>query len=675
MKVLAEFPRKVRVLEEGVWIPVSGGERLAARIWLPEDAERDPVPALLEYLPYRKRDMTRARDEPIHHYFAGHAYASARVDLRGAGDSFGLMRDEYEKIEQDDALEVIAWLAAQPWCTGEVGMFGISWGGFNSLQVAARRPPALKAIITSCSTDDRYSDDMHYSGGCLLNDNFDWGTTFFSLLPLPGDPRVMGEGWRDNWRRRLENAPCPIETWLDHQCRDAYWEQGSVNQDYEAIRCPVFAVGGWQDGYSNAIPRLLAHLKTPRLGLIGPHAHQFGHDERAPGPAIGFLQESLRWWDHWLKGRDTGIMEEPMLRAFMAEDLPAAPRYARCPGRWVAERSWPSPRIEARTLYLDRQGIEERAGAELPLAHRSPQSVGLAGGEWCPYGTGGDGAEFPGDQRIDDARSLVFDGPVLDAPIEILGAPVATLRLAVDRPAAFVCVRLNDVKPDHSVARVSYGLLNLTHRAGHREALPLVPGKRYEVTLRLNDVAYAFRAGHRMRISVSTTYWPMVWPSPEPVTLTLLTGKSRLSLPVRPRGGEPRCRPFASPEQGPPMAHREVAPGRSRNRVIHDTGTERVEVRSERGDGVHEITEHGLSFGRDTRERMAIREGDPLSAETEMQVVCTMAREDWRVEVDARTRVRASAGAFELQAELDVRENGVRVHARNWHRAIPRDGV
>ena len=675
MKTVTEFPREVRVLEEGVWIPVSGGVRLAARLWLPADAEHDPVPALLEYLPYRKRDMTRGRDEPMHHYFAGHGYASVRVDLRGAGDSFGVMHDEYAKQEQDDAVEVIAWLAEQPWCSGKVGMFGISWGGFNALQVAARRPPALGAIITSCSTDDRYTDDMHYAGGCLLNDNFDWGTTFFSILPLPGDPRVMGEGWRDNWRERLRSAPCPVETWLEHQCRDAYWEHGSINEDYRAIRCPVFAVGGWLDGYSNAIPRLLAHLEVPRLGLIGPHAHQFGHDGRAPGPAIGFLQEALRWWDHWLKRRDTGIMDEPMLRAFMGEDVPAAPHYARCPGRWVAEASWPSPRIEPRVFHLNRYGLEAEAGTECALSHRSPESVGLGAGEWCPYGTGGEGAEFPGDQRIDDARSLVFDGPLLDVPLEILGAPVVSLSLAADRPVAFVYVRLGDVKPDGSVARVSYGLRNLTHRDGHRAAHPLVAGERYEVQVPLNDVAYSFRAGHRLRISVSTTCWPMVWPSPEPVTLTLFTGASRLSLPVRPREGAPECRPFQEPEQGPPMPSRQIEAPFSRNHVVHDLVADRIEVRSERGDGLYEISGHGLAFGRNTWERMAIREGDPLSAETEMRIRCTMMREDWRVEVDARTRVGASAGAFELQADLDVRENGVRIHSRSWHRSIPRHGV
>ena len=390
MRVLEDLPHKVKVLEEGVWIPLSSGHRLAARIILPDDAEQAPVPALLEYLPYRKRDLTRAGDVPLHGYLAGHGYASVRVDLRGAGDSFGVMRDEYTQQEHDDAIEVIAWLAAQPWCSGKVGMFGISWGGFNSLQVAARRPPALKAIVTSCSTDDRYRDDMHYMGGCLLNDNLDWGTTFFSILPLPGDPAIMGEAWRDNWMERLADVPCPVETWLEHQHRDAYWKHGSVNENYDDIEIPVFAVGGWLDGYSNAIFRLLANLKGPRLGLVGAHAHQWGHAAREPGPAIGFLQESLRWWDYWLKDEETGIMDEPMLRVLMQEDLPARPWYQTCPGRWVGETSWPSPRTMNSSLHLNAGGLSGTAEPETVLANASPQVCGLSGGEWCPYGTGGD---------------------------------------------------------------------------------------------------------------------------------------------------------------------------------------------------------------------------------------------------------------------------------------------
>jgi predicted acyl esterase len=266
--------------------------------------------------------------------------------MRGNGESDGLMLDEYTEQEQDDALEVIEWLARQPWCTGAVGMIGISWGGFNGLQVAARRPPALQAVITLCSTDDRYADDIHFMGGCLLNDNLSWASTMFAYSSRPPDPAIVGERWRELWLYRLEHTVLLVEKWLRHQRRDRQWRHGSVCEDFDAIQCPIYAVGGWADGYSNAIPRLLAGLGVPRKGLIGPWAHRYPHFA-TPGPQIGFLQECLRWWDRWLKGVDTAIMDEPMYRVWMEESVPPTAEYEERPGRWVAEPSWPSPNITA----------------------------------------------------------------------------------------------------------------------------------------------------------------------------------------------------------------------------------------------------------------------------------------------------------------------------------------
>src|ERR1700687_3249812 len=275
-RIRTDLPCAVEVLET-VWIPLADGTRLAARMWLPIGAKANPVPAILECVPYRRRDGTRLRDEPMHAYFAGYGYASVRVDLRGSGDSDGLLDDEYLKQEQDDALEVIDWLAVQPWCTGRVGMLGISWGGFNSLQVGARRPTALRAIITSCSTDDRYNDDIHYMGGCILGDNFSWASTFFGQVsPPPPDPEVVGERWRDMWLERLEGTPLLLGRWLSHQRRDAYCKHGSVCENYGDIQCPVFVIGGWNDGYQNAIPRLLEGLKVPRVGVVGAWSHTYG---------------------------------------------------------------------------------------------------------------------------------------------------------------------------------------------------------------------------------------------------------------------------------------------------------------------------------------------------------------------------------------------------------------
>ncbi|MGF1608566.1 MAG: CocE/NonD family hydrolase, partial [Kiloniellales bacterium] len=332
MRVVEQFPRPVREIEN-CWITLSDGCRLATRIWLPEDAERDPVPAILEYLPYRKRDGTAARDALTHPYVAGHGYAAVRVDMRGNGESDGLMWDEYLKQEQDDALEVIDWLVAQPWCSGKVGMIGISWGGFNGLQVAARAPEALKAIVTLCSTDDRYADDIHYKGGCLLNENLGWASTMLAYSSRPPDPALVGERWRETWLERLENQPLLVENWLRHQRRDAFWKHGSVCEDFGAIKAAVFAVGGWGDAYSNAVPRLLAGLKSPVKALVGPWVHKYPHFA-VPGPRIGFLQEALRWWDFWLKGEATGVLRDPAMRAYIIDSYSPQDLPAQLAGRW-----------------------------------------------------------------------------------------------------------------------------------------------------------------------------------------------------------------------------------------------------------------------------------------------------------------------------------------------------
>ena len=320
MKVKTSFPRRVR--ESGpVQIVLSDGIRLAARIWFPDDAEQDPVHAILEFLPYRFQDGTAPRDALTHPWFAGHGFAGVRVDMRGSGNSEGVLRGDYLKQEQNDALEVINWISRQPWCTGNVGMIGISWGGFNGLQVAARRPPALKAIVSICSTDDRYADNVHYMGGAMLCDNIAWSTYIFSLNTTPPDPQFLGSAWREVWLQRLNESGFWLEDWLEHQHRDEFYKHGSVCENPGDIECAVYAVGGWVDGYTNAVFRLLSTLNAPCKGLVGPWAHRYPHFA-SPGPSIGFLQECLRWWDKWLKGIENGIMDEPLLRCWMQHSDP-----------------------------------------------------------------------------------------------------------------------------------------------------------------------------------------------------------------------------------------------------------------------------------------------------------------------------------------------------------------
>jgi hypothetical protein len=676
MNVRSEFPRTVQVIDHE-WIELADGTRLNARVWLPDDAQADPVPAILEASPYRLTDGG-LRDWEFYGYWAGFGYACVRVDLRGTGDSDGFIDDEYTPQEQRDVCEVIAWLAAQPWCSGAVGMTGLSWTGFNSLQVAALRPPALKAIITCMSTDDRYADDVHYKGGCVSGlDMLPWGGTMLHYQALPPHPQVVGhEGWRARWLERLEHNTDWVETWLSHQRRDDYWQQGSVCEDYGAIEAAVYAIGGWTDGYHNAVLRLMAGLPGPRKGLLGPWSHAFPN-KVVPGPAIGALQDTLRWWDHWLKGIDTGIMDEPMLRVWMEDFVAPAPLIALHPGRWVAEREWPSPRLRRRTWTLNDGTIDDRPAAETRIEHSSLQLSGMDAGAWCAEGTPGD---WPFDQRAEDGRSVTWDSAPLTEPLEILGFPEVTLQLAADRPRALICVRLCDVAPDGCSKLVTRQVLNLTHREGHEHPSPLTPGRRYDVTVRLDSIAHAFSAGHRLRVGASTAYWPWVWPSPENVRLTVFTGgSSRLVLPARPPyPGDAALPPFAAPEQAAAADYDTLIPPGSRGRRVRwdvDTNTMEYEYRYVDG-GRYLERRHGIETEDHCVYSYTMTEGDPLSAVSRCVARSDLIRGDeLDVHVDTVSELRADAADFIVADEQHVYERGEQVFEMRRTYRIARDLV
>ncbi|MDT8345482.1 MAG: CocE/NonD family hydrolase, partial [Thermohalobaculum sp.] len=581
MQIVSDFPRVV-VEHPDMGIVLADGCRLSARVWMPRDAAADPVPAVLEFLPYRKRDGTIVRDALTHPYLAGHGYACLRVDMRGNGDSDGLMEDEYSAQELADACEVIAWIAAQPWCSGAVGMMGISWGGFNALQVAALQPPALKAIISLCSTVDRYADDIHYKGGCLLGENLGWGATMWAYSSRPPDPMLRPD-WRRMWLERLEAEPFLPALWLGHQRRDAYWRHGSVCEDYPAIRAAILAVGGWGDSYKNAVPQLVQHAGAK--GIVGPWVHKYPHFA-VPEPRIGFLDEALRWWDRWLKGLPTGVEDDPACRLFLMDGVRPATWYDRRPGRWIAEPSWPSPNIAPTTLPFG-PGTMGTA-APFAIALSSPQDCGTDGGEFCAIWLG---PEMPGDQRRDDALSACFESAPLTDATDIVGAPVVRLRLSSDRPVAQVAVRLNHIHPDGAATRITWGVLNLTHSADHADAAPLVPGREIEVAVALDHIAYRVPAGHRLRVAVSSAYWPMIWPTPERVTLTLTAGA--LDLPVRAAAGEGDEVTFPPTAAAPPLDLRERRPVAHQRRTEIDRHSGMVSLIVEDDFGAHENPETG----------------------------------------------------------------------------------
>ncbi len=666
MKTITEFPRDIIEFPDmGIVMP--DGTRLSARVWMPADADQDPVPAILEHLPYRKRDGTTARDCLTHPYFAGHGYASIRVDMRGNGDSEGLMDDEYSDQEWQDACDVIAWAAAQPWCNGKVGMMGISWGGFNGLQVAALQPKALKAVITLCSTDDRYADDIHYKGGLLLNENMGWGATMLSYSSRPPDPALAGDKWRDMWLDRLEHEPFLPAVWLRHQRRDAYWKRGSVNEDYSAIKAAVLAIGGWGDSYKNTVSRLVENLNSPAKGIVGPWVHKYPHFA-VPSPAIGFLQEALRWWDRWLKGKDTGVEDDPAMRLYVMDSEPPRDWYLERAGRWIAEQQWPSPNIATRTLALGANGsLADDATLDRAVSIASPQDCGMDGGEYCAIWLG---PELPGDQRADDAKSACFDGAVLEAPLDIVGGPVIRLKLAADRSRAMVAVRLCDVQPDGASTRITYGVLNLCHRNSHEFPEDVTPGETMEIAFKLDDIAYRVAAGNRLRIAVSSTYWPLVWPSPEEVTLTIHDGS--VDLPVRPSGDGDEWS-FEEPEGAAPWQIETLREDSHIRKVERVDG--KVTLRIVDDFGETRDLDHGLAVGEIAREAWSIDPADPLSAHGETHWTQTLKRDSWSVRTEAFTTMRSDGENFHLTGRIEAYEGEELVFERDFSEAVPRDHI
>lgn len=674
MKIRQHFPNQIRE-QPSCFIPMRDGVKLAARLWIPEDAEHHPVPAILEYIPYRKNDMTAPRDEIMHPYFAGHGYAAARVDLRGSGDSQGVLTDEYLPQELEDGCDIIHWLASQPWCNGKVGIIGKSWGGFNGLQLAWMQPEPLKAIISVCSTDDRYADDVHYMGGCLLGDNLSWASTMFAYNSSPPDPRHVGDQWRSLWHQRIEQSGLWLNQWLRHQTRDDYWKHGSIGQDFSRIRCPVMAVSGWADGYSNAVFRLMESLSVPRLGLIGPWSHKYPH-EGVPGPAIGFLQEALRWWNQWLKDEETGIMQEPMLRCWMQDSMPPHTSYAKRPGRWVGESRWPSANIERRSyrfgkkILMEPDEMGESCRPDEVLYIQSPLSLGLFAGKWCSYSATPD---LPHDQREEDGGALTFDSPPLSAPLEILGSPEVELTFTCDKPQAMLCVRLSDIAPDNKATRVTYGLLNLAHRHSHEHPEPLEPGKKYTVRIRLNGIAQHFFRNHWLRVAVSTSYWPLAWPAPESPRFTLYPNECALHLPVRQASkAEDDMIRFKQPEGAQPAEVTQLTETEYNWLVCRDLAEDHSQLTVIKDDGIWYQESGDITLSSKTLEWYGHRSDDYASLRGETLWERSFVRGAWQTYIRTRTVLTSNPTHFFLTAELDAYEGDQRVSSLNWEETIPR---
>jgi predicted acyl esterase len=633
---------------EEVRIPVRDGSHLAATFYLP-DPSSGPQPCLIEALPYRKDDLTSSYTGSYRALCVEHDYAVGRLDVRGTGSSPGDPLDEYQEAEQRDLTDAIAWIAEQEWCDGQVGMWGTSYSGFNSLQIACERPPALKAICAIYATDDRWTDDVHWRGGALrLVDLVDYCHYMTPMCVLPPVPAVWGEGWYDEWLRRLETCEPWALTWLRENRHGPYWDHGSVRlggatQGYERIECPVLIVAGWADGYRNNSFRTVAELGrhgVPHRLLAGPWAHA-DPSTAMPGPRIDFDAELAGWFDHWLRGTGThGDRCDVFVRTSTRPEIDLDLHE----GWWVTLPTVP-PVTDA-TLDLT-----------APVSLDVVPDVGTAAWIDCaghlPWG-------LSGDQRLDDERSLTWE--IDPPPGPIVGHPVLRAKVWATKPAASLSVKVCDVFPDGTSALVSRGSLDLAYRDGvHGSPAPLVPGREYDVEIVLDACAYQWTPGQTLRVSVAGADWPNTIAPPEPVSITLRTAS--LTLPLLDEAEYP------TPVFGAGAEHSSESPEGVGWQVNHDI-LHRTTTALTRSDShyptPYDGTAHELYLGEvsvDTR---------TFAQSANAHTVFDLTWPGIEVTVRSGMTVKVTPDTYDVSIWVMAVHNSEEISHRTWQESIPR---
>ena len=653
---------------QDVSLTMRDGVRIATTLHLPDGD--GPWPALVEALPYRKDDLTAGYRAEYQRLAEEFGYLVCRVDVRGTGSSEGTPVGEYTQAELDDVAEVIGWLAAQPWSNGNVGMYGTSWSGFNSLQVAMLRPPALKAICSIFASDDRYADDVHFFGGVKKQlDLVDWPIYMEAENALPPVPRVYGEGWREVWERRVTGYVPWLFDWLEHQTYDDWWKHGSLIQDYGAIEAATMLVTGWADGYKNIALRGMAELRCPRRLLAGPWAHADVETSR-PGPNIDLVPEMVRWWDRWLKGLDNGVDREPPIVVFMRRPTPPAADLATYRGEWRFEPGWPLERSREHPLVLADAGANRQGAGPDDLEVRGDVGwtawINCAGG--MPWGQ-------PQDQRPDEAFSLVYDWEPLRDELEILGHPRVRARIRSSAPVAFLSAKLCDVHPDDTSQLVTRGILNLTHRRSRERPEALVPGETYEVELELEVTAWVFERGHRVRLDLAGTDWPTCFPPPGPVTLTVERSGTTLVLPTL-EGPSPIAEKPSLPAPRKPQAANESARGDRLEELVwkieHDVPGKRTRAVVRYG-GPSEAGEVAPAMEQWYGGEVGVSLEDHAHAWVDARTTYTLAFPEAEVFAEVRGRIDSDAEAYHLRLEIDTAEDGEPRWSRRFERRIPRN--
>ncbi len=531
------------VRSEIIPVAMRDGVKLSVHVHRPDAPGRFAV--LLSYTPYNKGPLNPDGARSL----VEHGYAVVSFDIRGTGNSEGSNDSIYSDPERQDGYDMVEWAAAQPWSSGRVGMWGISFGAVVALQMARAAPPHLAAIIARSGTDDPYTEWTNPGGSPRPYMYMCYSPIMTVSNFSPPDPAEVGDRWEAIWAERLEhNVPWGV-AFIEHLLDGPFWRDRSLRGHYERVRCPVFVVDGWADWYFTPLLRIFANVSVPKRALIGPWSHQWP-DAAIPGPRIEWQSEALRWFDQWLKDTDTGVTREPPVTLFVSEHNPPASMRLMDRGAFRCETEWPPARAVATPFYLSAAGRLERAAPDDPAADtgdrldsdpRAGLATGMHGG-----GPFNDNWAMPLDQRLDEGVSLVYSTDPLAESVDIIGQPRVMLHVAASARNALYAVKLCDVAPDGASALITKGWLNAAHRESHQEPTYLEPGQPVRLEFDLLACAHRVATGHRIRVMIAGADFMNVWPMPERTCSTVFRSAARpscITLPLAP----PRVPPLPPP--------------------------------------------------------------------------------------------------------------------------------
>ena len=534
------------LIEKDVPIPLRDGTRTSGDLYRPADGS--PVPALVTRNPYDKEVELRAVGTlPSPGKLAERGYAVVSTDTRGRFGSAGTFTPFQD--EGPDGYDTIEWTAAQPWCDGNVGIYGPSYLGVTTLLAARERPPSLRCAIPMITVDDLYNDWVYQGGAFKLSFALGWALGVAAAnarrTDLDGDARerlgaVLTGGGIQGYVRPLASAPglslpgvAPWwSDWLEHDRHDEYWQSFSPARDYSDYDVPMFHVSGWWDLFAHGTMRnfraLSRQQRTAQHLWIGPWAHThydryFGELDFGPAGSAagaGVVAAFNRFIDQHLRGGEPRL---PRVRYFL---LGA--------NRWRDADDWPPLESESRALYLHSGGKANSDRGDGLLAEEPPASAERTDrflyDPERPVPTSDPAG--PRDQRVIEARDdvLCYTTPPLDEPLVVAGPVALELWASTDAPDTDWTGKLVDVHPDGRAVLLCDGILRARYRESFSDPRPLQPGRPTRYSIDLGHTACRFGAGHRIRLEVSSSNFPKFDPNPNTGRPVATETESRVAI-------------------------------------------------------------------------------------------------------------------------------------------------